>query len=44
MATRRKLDWNKINANLNGTCPHCGATITPEERKHVDMEHLECQR
>ena len=28
--------------SLNTPCPHCGHNITPEERTHVDTEHLEC--
>jgi len=36
-----KLYLAKIRAYLNTTCPHCGHSITPEERTHVDTEHLQ---
>ena len=26
------------------TRPHCGHSITPEERTHVETEHLECPK
>ena len=39
-----KLDPTKIRASLNTPCPHCGHSITPEERTHVDTEHLECRQ
>src|SRR5215469_8025508 len=42
MPRRGKLDLEKIRASLNTPCPHCGHSITPEERTHVDTEHLEC--
>jgi len=37
-----RLDLEKIRASLNTPCPQCGHSITPEERTHVDTEHLEC--
>ena len=42
MSRRGRLDLAKIRASLNTLCPHCGHSITPEERTHVDTEHLEC--
>jgi len=33
-----KLDLPNIRASLNAPCPHCGHSITPEERTHVDTE------
>ena len=39
---RGKLDLEKIRASLDTPCPHCGHSITPEQRTHVDTEHLEC--
>lgn len=42
MRRRGKLDLEKIRASLNTPCPHCGHSITQEERTHVDTEHLEC--
>lgn len=44
MPRRSKLDLAKIRASLNTPCPHCGHSITPEERTHVDTEHLECPK
>lgn len=35
-----KLDLAKIRASPNTHSPHCGHSITPEERTHVDTEHL----
>src|SRR5262245_20505130 len=32
----------RIRASLDTPCPHCGHSITPEERTHVDTKHLEC--
>src|SRR5713226_223256 len=42
LSWRSKLDWKKINEALNTICPKCGHSIKPEERTHVDTEHIEC--
>ena len=42
MPRSSKLDRAKIDASLNTDCPHCGHSITPAERTHIDTEHLEC--
>jgi len=39
---RSKLDLEKIRSSLSADCPHCGHSITPAERTHVDTEHLQC--
>ncbi|MBV9341927.1 MAG: hypothetical protein JO159_13715 [Acidobacteria bacterium] len=44
MPSRRKLNPEKILELLLTTCPQCAAKIPPEERKHVDTEHLECPK
>src|SRR5262249_55054642 len=44
MPRRGKLDLAKIHASLNATCSHSGASITPEEQKRVDWEHLQCPK
>jgi hypothetical protein len=41
---RTEFDIPKIRAGLNTPCPYCGHGITPEERTHVDTEHLECPK
>ena len=33
---------SSTTSSLNTPCPHCGHSITPEERTHVDTEHLKC--
>ena len=42
MPRRDELDLAKIFASRNPPCPHCGHSITPEERTHVVTEHLQC--
>ena len=42
MPRRDELDLAKILASRNPPCPHCGRSITPEERTHIVTEHLEC--
>jgi ribosomal protein S27AE len=44
MPRRGKLDLERIRASLNTICPHCGHSITPAERMHVDTEHLQCPK
>src|SRR5215469_1187608 len=42
---RNPCPWHIRSAkdsSLNTPCPHCGHSITPEERTHVDTDHLEC--
>jgi hypothetical protein len=44
MPARHKLDLEKIGASLSTDCLHCGHSIAPAERTHIDIEHLECLR
>jgi predicted Zn finger-like uncharacterized protein len=32
----------EIRACLNITCPHCGASIAPDEQVRIDFERLKC--
>jgi hypothetical protein len=41
---RREIDFAKIRASLNTVCPHCNASIPPEDQSRVDWEHLKCPR
>jgi len=31
MPTRKKIDWEKVQAALTTTCPNCGYEIRPAE-------------
>jgi hypothetical protein len=42
MPSRRKLDWEKINAALNILFPHCSASIPPDQQTRVDFDHMKC--
>jgi predicted Zn finger-like uncharacterized protein len=42
MPARRKLDWERIKAAMNITCPHCGASITPDQQTRIDFEQMKC--
>jgi hypothetical protein len=44
MPTRRKLDLEKVRASLNTFCPHCTASIPPEDQNRVDSEQHEMPR
>jgi hypothetical protein len=30
--------------SLNATCPHCGASIPPDQQMRVDFEHMQCPK
>jgi DNA-directed RNA polymerase subunit RPC12/RpoP len=44
MPRRRAQDIEAIRASLNTNCPHCGHSITPAEREHIDTDHLRCPK
>jgi len=44
MPTRRKLDPEKIHASMNATCPHCGASIPPDQQMRIDFERMKCPK
>ena len=42
MPTNKKIDFEKVWASLDTTCPKCGRTITPAEVRRVDFERQKC--
>ena len=42
MPTRKKIDWQKVQAALTTTCPKCGYQITPAEIVRVSCEEIQC--
>ena len=42
MPHRRKLDLEKIRASLDTVCPHCNASIPPEDQNRADSERMKC--
>jgi ribosomal protein S27AE len=44
MPKKQKINLAKVLASLNTSCPRCGYSIGPAERRHVDFEHVECPK
>jgi len=44
MPRRGKFDLEKIRASMNATCPHCGASIPPDQQMRIDFEHMKCPK
>ena len=42
MPTRKKINLAKVLSSLNVTCPHCGASLAPNERQRLDNDRLRC--
>jgi predicted Zn finger-like uncharacterized protein len=43
-ARRGKLDPEKIRASMNATCPHCAASIPPDQQMRIDFERMKCPK
>ena len=42
MPSRKKIDYEKVFAALNTTCPKCGRVIEPQEIRRVNFEEMLC--
>jgi ribosomal protein S27AE len=42
MPKKQKINLAKVLDSLNTACPKCGYSIPPNERTHVDTEHIRC--
>jgi len=42
MPTRKKIDWQKVQAALMTTCPNCGYETTPAEIVRISWEEIQC--
>jgi ribosomal protein S27AE len=40
--SRKKIDYEKVFASLNTTCPKCGRVIEPQEIRRVSFEEMIC--
>jgi len=41
---RKKIDLEKILANMNALCPSCGYSIPPAEMMRIDFHQMRCPK
>jgi predicted RNA-binding Zn-ribbon protein involved in translation (DUF1610 family) len=44
MPTRKKIDWQNVQAALTTTCPNCGYEITPGEIVRPSWDEIQCPK
>jgi hypothetical protein len=42
MPSSKKIDYEKVFASLNTTCPKCGRVIEPQEIRRVSWKYRIC--